>query len=73
MRSRGRPKESQVRLKNGFYIEVCDMGAKKGLKIRRESKNEMDYAASLYSKHKYVIVLGEFRDGELVSKAKVTS
>ncbi len=63
MKSRGRPRERDVQLKNGFYIEVSNKGVKKGMKIRSESKEAMLDAASQYSSYKKVIILGEFRDG----------
>jgi hypothetical protein len=62
MKNRGRPSTAQVQLKNGFYIEVCNKGMKKGMKIRSESKKAMEDAALLYS-YKDVIILGEFKNG----------
>lgn len=63
MKSRGRPRVAQIQLKNGFYIEVCDKGVKKGMKIRSESKQAMEDAASQYIKYKDVIILGEYKSG----------
>lgn len=63
MISRGRPRTSEIQLKNGFYIEVFDKGVKKGMKIRSDNKAEMENNASLYGKYKEVAVLGEYRDG----------
>jgi len=63
MKSKGRPRTSPVQLKNGFYIEVCNKGMKKGMKIRSENKKAMEDAARLYS-YKEVIILGEYKDGE---------
>jgi hypothetical protein len=63
MRSTGRPRTTPVLLKDGYYIEVCDKGTKKGMKIRSESKQEMENAANQYAKYKKVIVLGEYKDG----------
>ena len=62
MRS-GRPVKRQVQLKNGFYIEVCDKGTKKGVKIWSETKVAMDIIASQYSDFKVVLILGEYKDG----------
>ena len=62
MKSRGRPRASEVQLKNGFYIEVCNKGMKKGMKIRSESKKAMEDAATLYA-YKEVIILGEYKNG----------
>ncbi len=63
MKSRGRPPIQPLKLKNGFYIEVCDKGLKRGMKIRSESKKAMENAASLYIIYKEVIILGEYKDG----------
>lgn len=63
MKSRGRPGVQQVQIKNGFYIEVCNKGMIRGMKIRSESKKAMENAASLYAGYKEVIILGEYRNG----------
>ena len=63
MKSRGRFKEAQVQLKDGFYIEVCSKGIKKGMKIRSESKKAMQDAVSQYTGYKNVIILGEYKNG----------
>lgn len=63
MKSRGRPRMSEVQLKNGFYIEVCSKGSKKGMKIRSENKRAMEDAAKLYMGHKEVFILGEYKNG----------
>lgn len=66
MKSRGKPRIQQLKLKNGFYIEVCNKGVKRGMKIRSENKKAMVNAASLYAEYKEVIILGEFKNGEQV-------
>ena len=63
MRSAGRPPLTPVQLKNGFYIEVCDKGAKKGMKIWNATEKAMHDAAHLYAGYKNVIILGEFKGG----------
>jgi hypothetical protein len=70
MKSRGRPKVGQVQLRDGFYIEVCNRGIKKGMKIRSESKKTMEDATLLYS-YKEVIILGEYKNGIPVGEALV--
>ena len=62
MKSKGRPRVSEVQLKNGFYIEVFTKGMKKGMKIRSESKKAMEDAAILYA-YKEVAILGEYKNG----------
>ena len=63
MKSKGRPRVRPVNLKDGFYIEVCDIGVKKGMKIRCESQEAMEFAANQYNSFKKVVILGEFKDG----------
>jgi hypothetical protein len=63
MRSTGRPWARNVQLKNGFYIEVCNKGYKKGMKIWSEDKKGMDDIARMYEGHKDVIILGEYKAG----------
>lgn len=63
MRSAGRPSLSPVQLKDGFYIEVCDKGASKGMKIWNATEKAMLDAAQLYSGHKTVNVLGRYTEG----------
>ncbi len=63
MKSRGRPRVTPVQLKNGFYIEVCNKGIKKGIKIRSEDQKTMEDAAILYKKDKDVLILGEYKNG----------
>ena len=71
MKSRGRPRVSEVQLKDGFYIEVCNKGTKKGMKIRSTSKEAMDLATAQYSTYKEVIILGEYKDGVPVSTVSI--
>lgn len=63
MKTRGRYRTDPVQLKNGFYIEVCNKGIKKGMKIRSDTKIAMEETASLYAKDKEVIILGEYKNG----------
>ena len=63
MASFRKPFARQLQLRNGFYIEVCNKGAKNGMKIRSESKKEMEDAAVLYGSYKDVHILGEYKAG----------
>ena len=63
MRSSGRPRTGSIQLKNGFYIEVCNKGYKKGMKIWSVDKKGMDDMARSYTGHKDVIILGEYKNG----------
>ena len=59
----GRYTDRSVQLRNGFYILVCERGAKKGMKIRSENRKDMEAAATLYGSYKDVTILGEYKDG----------
>lgn len=61
----GRPATKPTKLKDGFYIEVRNKGSKTGIKIRRDSKQEMLTAIKDYERVKDVIVLGECINGKL--------
>ena len=63
LKTRRRPGTAPAKLRNGFYIEVCNTGFKKGIKIGRDSRQAMEVLAKQYSKYKEVIILGEFRNG----------
>lgn len=63
MKSKGRPRQTEVKLKNGFYIEVCNKGTKKWVKIRSEDQKTMEVAANGYAINKDVIILGQYKDG----------
>lgn len=64
-------KMSHPPLKSGFYIEIFEEGVKKGIKIRSETRKEMEDSASSYGKYKRVVVLGEYRNGEPFTAAPV--
>jgi len=64
MKSKGRPSERAVQLKNGFYIEVYNKGVKKGMKIRSENQEAMQNTANQYAQYKEVLILGEFKNGK---------
>jgi len=63
----GRPPTRPKALRDGFYIEIRNKGAKTGIKIRRDNKEQMLSAIKEYEKIKDVIVLGEFRNGKMVN------
>jgi hypothetical protein len=66
MKFKGRQSLRQVQLKDGFYIEVCNKGNTRGIKIWNKSKEAMDEAAEWNSTGKDVFTLGEFKDGSPV-------
>ncbi|MGB0934424.1 MAG: hypothetical protein ACPGU5_09080 [Lishizhenia sp.] len=67
----GRPPTKPARLKDGFYIEVRNEGSKaNGIKIRRDTKEEMMMAIEDYSRIKDVTVLGELKSDKWVDDKK---
>jgi hypothetical protein len=65
----GRPPTKPAKLKDGFYIEVRNEGSKaNGIKIRRDTKEEMLMAVEDYSRIKDVNVLGELKNDKWVDK-----
>jgi len=61
----GRPPTRPARLKDGFYIEVRNTG-QAGIRLRRDTKEQMLIAAKEYSKTKDVVVLGEVKNDKFV-------
>jgi len=66
----GRPPTRPKALRDGFYIEIRNKGSKSGIKLRRDTKEEMTRAAKEYAKTKEVVILGEFVKGKSVKKVK---
>lgn len=66
----GRPSTREKKLKDGFYIEVRNKGSKSGIKLRRESLEEMEQTVIDYSRSKDIVVLGESINGKWVNKEK---
>ncbi|MDC0303679.1 hypothetical protein OAL15_01580 [Flavobacteriales bacterium] len=66
----GRPPTRPKKLKDGYYIEVRNTGSNSGIKIRRDTEEEMNIAVMDYEKSKDVIILGESVNGKFVKDAK---
>ncbi len=69
----GRPSTKPKKLKDGFYLEVKNQGAKSGIKIRRDTYEELMLAKKDFERTKEVKVLGEMKSDKWVtdkSKAK---
>lgn len=58
----GRPPTRPTDLKDGFYIEVRNKGTISGIKLRRDTRKEMEQAIVEYKKIKDVIILGECKN-----------
>jgi len=67
----GRPPTRPSRLKDGFYIEIKNEGStSSGVKIRRDTREEMMDAIKEYSRIKKVIVLGELKKDKWIDGKK---
>ena len=67
----GRPATRPGKLKDGFYIEIINKGAKKGIKIFRDTERLMLLAIDEYRKTKDIVVLGESVNNKFITKSKV--
>jgi hypothetical protein len=67
----GRPPTRPKKLKDGYYIEVRNTGATSGIKIRRDTEDEMMLAVKDYEKSKEVVILGESVNGKFINDPKV--
>jgi hypothetical protein len=63
----GRPPTRAKKLRDGFYIEIRTKGSTTGIKIFRQSEEEMLQAIKEYEKNKEIIVLGESKNGKWVN------
>ncbi len=66
----GRPPTRPKKLKDGYYIEVRNTGATSGIKIRRDTEEEMDIAVKDYEKSKDLVILGESVNGKFINDSK---
>ena len=60
---KGRPATKPVELKEGYYLELRVKGSSSAVKIRRESKAEIELAIAQYDKSKTVTYLGQVKAG----------
>ena len=66
----GRPATRQAKLRDGFYIEVRNKGAKSGIKIRRDDRSAMLDAVTEYRRVKEITILGESKNDKWPEKPK---
>ena len=66
----GRPATKPTELKDGYYIEVRNRNQKTGgIKIRRDTEEQILLALEEYKKSKDVTVLGELKNGKMLDLA----
>jgi len=63
----GRPSTRPKKIKDGFYIEVRSKGSDAGIKIRRDTEEEILEAQLHYKRSKQVDMLGEMLNGKWVN------
>ncbi len=61
-----RPVTREVKLKNGFYLEVRRRGENKGIKIWRETYNQVQMAIKRYENMYDVHYVGEVQNGKIL-------
>lgn len=66
----GRPATKPKALKDGYYLELRNHNAASGIKIRRDTREEIDVAMEHYKNSKNVIYLGELKKGKWVDGKK---
>ena len=62
-----RPVTREVKLKNGFYIELRRRGENRGIKIWRESQDQIKMAIKRYENMYDVHYVGEVKNGKIIS------
>ena len=63
-----RPVTREVKLKNGFYLEVRRRGENKGIKIWRETYNQVQMAIKNYENMYDVHYVGEVKNGKILKQ-----
>ena len=61
----GRPSTQPKDLRDGYYIEVRNKNQKNGVKIRRDTLDQLRLAIEEYKESKEVIILGKSENGKM--------
>ncbi|SDS32080.1 hypothetical protein SAMN04487764_1952 [Gillisia sp. Hel1_33_143] len=62
----GRPATKPKDLRDGFYIEVRNKNKSTGVKIRRDTKEQLILAINEYKDSKDVVILGRSKGGKMI-------
>ena len=65
-----RPPTRSVNLKDGYYIELRRSGENKGMKVHRDSIEEIERAVKKYESVYNVVVIGKVVKGKVVDESK---
>lgn len=68
-----RPATRSVNLKDGFYIELRRSGESKGMKVHRDSLEELDQAIKKYEPNYDVVVIGKVVKGKIVEHTRTSN
>ncbi|PHS67124.1 MAG: hypothetical protein COB12_04310 [Flavobacterium sp.] len=63
----GTPSTKLKNLRDGFYLEIRNRNSKIGVKIRRDSKDQLLRTIEMYKKSKDIIVLGKIENGKMIT------
>jgi len=66
----GRPPTKPAKLKDGYYLELRNKGSQSGIKIRRDTQDEMVQTIKDYERSKDIVILGEYKSGKWQSDPK---
>lgn len=67
----GRPSTKPKELRDGYYIEVKNKNQKAGIKIRRDTIDQLLMAIEEYKENKEVVVLGKQENGKMLNIPKL--
>lgn len=62
----GRPSTKPKDLRDGYYIEVRNKNKNTGVKIRRDTKEQLLMAIEEYKGLKDVVILGKSKNGKML-------
>lgn len=61
----GRPSTKPKDLRDGYYIEVRNKNQNSGIKIRRDTRSQLQMAIDEYKENKEVVILGKQENGKM--------
>jgi len=66
----GRPATKEKKLRDGWFIKVCNRGESNGIKIWSRTEEDMNRAIKRYQRSKDIYVLGECKNGKFSGDPK---